>query len=110
MKKEIRQLALVIGVAVAALVVALPGTHQQPVAAANLQISAQQFAAYIRDWSEAEGYFDSDNFISNETSYEHVIDELRSRVRPAGVYIGVGPDQNFTYIVHTRPSLAIIVD
>jgi hypothetical protein len=26
------------------------------------------------------------------------------------VYIGVGPDQNFTYIAHTRPALAFVVD
>jgi hypothetical protein len=27
-----------------------------------------------------------------------------------GAYIGVGPDQNFTYIARTRPSIAFIVD
>ena len=27
-----------------------------------------------------------------------------------GVYLGVGPDQNFSYIAHLRPSLAIIID
>src|SRR5207249_10494190 len=59
---------------------------------------------------EPEGYFDSDNFISNETSYLHVIDQLRQRVKPGGIYLGVGPDQNLSYIVHTRPSLAIITD
>ena len=55
-------------IAVVVILLALPGSHEQPVAAANIQISAAQFAAYIHDWSEPEGYFDSDNFISNETS------------------------------------------
>ena len=44
-----------------------------------------------------------DNFISNETSYLHVIPELRRQVKPGFVYLGVGPDQNFSYIVHTQP-------
>src|SRR5262249_23229152 len=55
-------------------------------------------------------FFDTDNFISNETSYLHVIPELRRRVKPGFVYLGVGPDQNFSYIVHTQPALAIITD
>src|ERR1700733_5974108 len=88
----------------------LPGCSEQPVAAAGIEVSSQQFNSYIRDWSEPEGYFDTDNFISNETSYEQVIEELHSRTHPGGVYIGVGPDQNFTYIAQTHPSLAIIVD
>jgi hypothetical protein len=83
---------------------------QEPRAATDLQISIEQFGRYIDEWSEPEGYFDSDNFISNETSYLHVIDQLRQRVRPGGIYLGVGPDQNLSYIVHTRPSLAIITD
>jgi len=79
-------------------------------AAADVQISSSQFAQYIDELSEPEGYFDTDNFISNETSYLHVIPELRRQVRPGFVYLGVGPDQNFSYIVHTKPALAIITD
>jgi len=79
-------------------------------AAADIQISSIQFAKYIEELSEPEGYFDTDNFISNETSYLHVIPELRRVVKPGFVYMGVGPDQNFAYIVHSRPALAIITD
>jgi hypothetical protein len=84
--------------------------EQQPRAAADVQVSTDQFATYVDKWSEPEGFFDSDNFISNETSYLHVIDDLRTRVKPGGIYLGVGPDQNFSYIVHTRPMLAIVTD
>jgi hypothetical protein len=87
-----------------------PWTGEQPRAATDIQISVEQFGRYIDQWSEPEGYFDSDNFISNETSYLHVIDDLHQRVKPGGVYIGVGPDQNLSYIAHTRPMLAIITD
>jgi len=78
--------------------------------AQDLQISATQFAQYIDELSEPEGYFDTDNFISNETSYLHVVPELRRQVKPGNVYMGVGPDQNFPYIVHTQPTLAIVTD
>ncbi len=110
MSKEIQKLALILFVAVLTVIFVLPGSRKQPLAAANIQVSADQFAGYIRDWSEPEGYFDSDNFISNETSYEHVVDDLRPHAGNGGVYIGVGPDQNFTYIAQTRPSLAVIID
>src|SRR5215471_10161033 len=82
----------------------------QSQSAAVVPISRADFAKYIDQWSEPEGYFDTDNFISNETSYLHIIPELQQRVRPGGVYLGVGPDQNFSYIARTKPSLAIIID
>ena len=97
-------LAVIFGVSI------IPWSHQQPRAAADIQISTEQFGRYFADWSEPEGFFDSDNFISNETSYLHVVDQLHQQVKPGGIYIGVGPDQNFSYIVHTKPSLAIIPD
>jgi hypothetical protein len=59
--------------------------------------------------SEAPGYFDTDNLITNEDSFQHAVPALR-KLDAGGVYLGVGPDQNFTYIVHSRPYLAFIVD
>jgi hypothetical protein len=88
----------------------VPWTYEQPRAAADLTVSVDQFARYVEQWSEPEGYFDSDNFISNETSYLHVVDQLQRQVQPGGIYLGVGPDQNFSYIVHTRPMLAVVTD
>src|SRR5438874_2807498 len=88
----------------------IPWTQEQPQAAADLSVSIEQFARYVEQWSEPEGYFDSDNFISNETSYLHVVDELKKRVQPGGIYIGVGPDQNLSYIAQTRPLLGIVTD
>src|SRR5215831_7793218 len=92
--------ALVIVLAFAATT--LRWTPEQPPparAATDVQVSIEQFGRYIEQWSESEGYFDSDNFISNETSYLHVVDQLQKQVKPGGIYIGVGPDQNFSYIV-----------
>lgn len=71
---------------------------------------SREFAQLIKDFSEPEGYFDSDNFISNESGYLHVVDRLRALGITDGAYIGVGPDQNFTYIAKVRPKIAYLID
>src|SRR3989442_2839045 len=71
---------------------------------------APGFAAQIASLSERGGYFDTDNLISNESSYLQVLPELRRRNVHGGAYLGVGPDQNFTYIAQVRPAAAVIVD
>lgn len=73
-------------------------------------LSAAEFSRLVRDVSEDGGYFRSDNFTSNETSYLHVVDKLRELGASGGAYIGVGPEQNFTYIAKVRPRIAFIVD
>ena len=73
-------------------------------------IPASEFSRIIRELSEADGFFRSDNFISNETSYLHVVDKMRRLGATGGAYVGVGPDQNFTYIAKIRPQIAFIVD
>jgi hypothetical protein len=73
-------------------------------------IPTAEFARMIREFSEDGGYFMSDNFTSNETSYLHVVDKLRELGVTGGAYIGVGPEQNFTYIAKVRPRIAFIVD
>ena len=68
------------------------------------------FAGQIEALSERGGYFDTDNLISNERSYLDVVPELKTRRVRGGAYIGVGPDQNFSYIAAVRPDIAFIVD
>src|SRR5215475_5203884 len=70
----------------------------------------KQFAALSAKLSEPGGYFDSDNLISNETSYLHVLGKLKEIGVNGGAYVGVGPDQNFSYIARIRPRVAIIID
>ncbi|MBI4446062.1 MAG: hypothetical protein HY645_09130 [Acidobacteria bacterium] len=76
--------------------------------AAN-ELSQNQFQQTILDLSEAAGFFDTDNLVSNENSYLHVAPRMRLLAKP-GAYVGVGPDQNFTYIAHTRPVVVFVVD
>lgn len=68
------------------------------------------FAKLIEQLSEPGGYFDTDNLISNEQSYLHVMGKLREMRIRGGAYIGVGPDQNFSYIAQIRPDVAFIID
>ena len=77
---------------------------------ANASRDHKSFAALSARLSEPGGYFDSDNLISNETSYLHVMGKLREIGVSGGVYIGVGPDQSFSYIAKIRPRLAIMID
>jgi hypothetical protein len=74
------------------------------------RLSASEFARLSRELSEEGGYFRSDNLISNETSYLHVVDKLKQLGVSGGAYLGVGPEQNFTYIAKIRPRIAFIVD
>lgn len=73
-------------------------------------LSAQEFSSIIKDFSEEGGYFFSDNLVSNETPYLTVVDKLRQLSAPGGAYIGVGPEQNYTYIAKLRPRIAFIID
>jgi hypothetical protein len=68
------------------------------------------FAQLIERLSEKAGYFGSDNLISNELSYQHVLGRIAKMNLLGGAYLGVGPDQNYTYIAHVRPRIAIMVD
>ena len=70
----------------------------------------ETFASRIASLSEPGGYFDTDNLISNERSYLHVMPDLAAARLRGGAYIGVGPDQNFSYIAQIRPSVAFIID
>src|SRR4029078_11943367 len=74
------------------------------------QLSDASFWKLATDFSEPGGYFRSDNFVSNEEMFQFVIPDLKKITKPGGVYLGVGPDQNFTYIVALQPKIAFIFD
>jgi hypothetical protein len=74
------------------------------------RLSDSVFWALSNELSEPAGYFRSDNLVGNEVTMQHPIPELIAATPRGGVYLGVGPDQNFTYIVAMRPKIAFIVD
>jgi hypothetical protein len=71
-------------------------------------LSDDEFWRLSTTVSEPEGSFEhADNLVSNETLFAQVSEALRVR---GGAYIGVGPEQNFSYIARVRPALAFIID
>lgn len=74
------------------------------------RLSDHEFWRILDEFSEPPGFFNSDNLVSNEDTFQEVIPELTRIVAPGGVYVGVGPDQNFTYIAAVDPAVAFIPD
>lgn len=74
------------------------------------QLSDAEFWQMVNSFSEPGGYFQYENFVSNEVSYQEIMPELMRTGRTGGVYLGVAPEQNFTYIAALQPRIAFIVD
>jgi hypothetical protein len=74
------------------------------------RLADRDFWNLIVDFSEADGEFRSDNLLSNELYLQYVIPDLVRTTKSSGVYLGVGPEQNFTYIAAVKPRMAFIVD
>jgi hypothetical protein len=90
-------------------------TARMPVRAAAAQrlpsrLDDREFWSLTADLSEPGGTFRSDNLLSNESRLQFVIPDLVRAVKPGGAYVGVGPEQNFTYISALQPAIAFIVD
>jgi hypothetical protein len=73
-------------------------------------LSTSAFWALSTELSEPNGYFQSDNLVSNEIQFQRVIPDLTKSARAGRVYLGVGPEQNFSYIAALKPSMVFIVD
>jgi hypothetical protein len=86
------------------------GRAQAPSQTLPERLTDAEFWKLITDVSEPGGTFRSDNFLSNERQYQWVLSDLQRITRRGGVYLGVGPEQNFTYIVAMEPKIAIIFD
>lgn len=92
------------------LLVAPAAASAQSASTVPARFSDRELWQLNADFSEPNGYFRSDNFLSNETGFQFVIPDLLSAIRPGGVYLGVGPEQNFTYIAALKPKVAFIFD
>jgi hypothetical protein len=83
---------------------------QERAPALPAELSDKAFWQLIVDVSEPDGHFEDENFVSNEMGYQRVMPRLQEAVQPGGVYVGVGPEQNFSYIAALRPKMAFVVD
>lgn len=104
---RLRRPAVLVLVCVCASVALTPAAQSRSVPS---RIADTAYWTMVQELSEEGGSFPSNNFVSNETEFQTVIPRLMTTVKPGGVYVGVGPDQNFTYIAALRPSIAFIVD
>jgi hypothetical protein len=107
-----RRFVILIGSIVPALLVSLPLLVGVRTAAEALpaRLSDQEFWKIVTDFSEPDGTFRSDNLLSNEVWLQYVIPDLLKTAKSNRIYMGVGPEQNFTYMVALKPSMAFIVD
>jgi hypothetical protein len=74
------------------------------------RLTDQEFWRLTEEISEPDGAFRSDNLLSNEMVFARLLPELIANTKPGGVYMGVGPEQNFTYIAAMKSRLAFIAD
>jgi hypothetical protein len=74
------------------------------------QIPDAEFWRMVSEFSEPDGFFQFENYVSNEPTYQVVLPQVTQLVKPGGAYLGVAPEQNFTYIAATKPQIAFIVD
>jgi hypothetical protein len=87
------------------------GVQQQAREALPDRLTDGEFWRLVGDISEPGGYFRiEDNFTSNETEVGQIFTLLRQRRVGGGVFLGVGPEQNYTYIAAIRPRMAFIID
>lgn len=98
---------LTLTIALAASVLPLDTRGHAQVAAAPIE--DREFWRLITELSESSGRFPQ-QLMSNEDSAQFVLPELVDKVQAGGVYLGVGAEQNFTYIAAVRPRLAFVVD
>lgn len=97
----LRRVAVILAMVAIALA---PRSHATAVA------QPSTFASLIEQLSEPGGEFGGDNLISNEQSYLHVMPAIEQAKLNGGAYLGVGPDQNFSYIAQIHPAVAFIID
>jgi hypothetical protein len=84
---------------------ALPAFGQLPA-----RLTDEEFWKLATDFSEPDGTFHSENLVSNELRFQTVLPALIKTAVPGRAYVGVGSEQNFTYIAATKPAMAFIVD
>jgi hypothetical protein len=90
---------------------ALQAAEQQTGPSLPERLADAEFWALVSEASEPDGYFQiTDNYTSNEQEVGRLFTALRNRGVRGDVYLGVGPEQNFTYIAAIRPAIAFIVD
>jgi hypothetical protein len=74
------------------------------------RLTDAEFWRIFTEFSEPGGNYPYENFITNEETIQDIMPVLTKVTQPGGIYLGVGPEQNFTYIAGVKPRMAFIFD
>ena len=107
--KVVRGAALT-AIAVATLISAPVTPAASPADTLPAQISDAEFWRLVTEFSEPNGPYPFENYVGNEVMLQRVIPAARKHTKLGGVYIGVGPEQNFTYALALEAKMAFVVD
>src|SRR5436190_210810 len=92
-----------------AILLLVSAARASAIAESPTRLTDQEFWKLVSDYSEPDGMFHSENLVSNELRFQTVIPRLMQTAVPGRAYVGVGSEQNFTYIAAVRPKMAFIV-
>jgi hypothetical protein len=104
-----RRAPIVVAFLIAAVALSLCAAAQTP-SRLPASLSDREFWQLVGDLSEPDGFFEDENYVSNELGYERTMRRLQEAVTPDGVFLGVGPEQNFSYVAALRPRMAFVLD
>jgi len=107
LRRERAGVVVIVAAVAAAICLRVPATATGALPA---HLTDQEFWSLVTEVSEPGGTFRSENLLSNELRLQYVIPELVRNTPRGRAYIGVGPEQNFTYIAAVQPAIAFIVD
>jgi len=102
--------AALLAIAATILIRASASTLATPADTIPSQISDAEFWRFVTEFSEPNGPYPYENYVGNEVMLQRVIPAARKQIKPGGVYIGVGPEQNFTYAVALEAKMAFVLD
>src|SRR5262245_41765049 len=104
-RKRVRTVRTIVAAALLVLAIPLRAADTLP-----SRLSDAEYWKLITEFSEPDKYFQLEIITSNEVAYQHVLPQATKSAPPGGTYLGVGPEQNFTYIAALRPKIAFLVD
>src|SRR5262245_34591414 len=104
-RKRVRTVRTIVAAALLVLAIPLRAADTLP-----SRLSDAEYWKLITEFSEPDKYFQLEIITSNEVAYQHVLPQATKSAPPGGTYLGVGPEQNFTYIAALRPKIAFLID
>jgi hypothetical protein len=95
---------------VASVLLRVPAAPSQSTAKLPDRLTDAEFWRIFTEFSEPNGDYPYENFVTNEETIQDVMPVLAKVTKPSGVYLGVGPEQNFTYAVGVKAKMAFVFD